>query len=229
MEQFSAQADVSRLLEQLYDLTDKPDLNRCRDQFRELSNGISALCMVQIDPGMAMDWHGVYLTASERTIADFLHARFGRAVRKQVLHDLLYSERDESPDLKMVDVWICKLRQRFLGSKFGISTFWGDGYAMVDAKDASVPTNSGRLPWTWRIWHGIELTNEQFDVAEYFGARMGQWISSREIWEKVFPQKSYGAVCAKVSLLKARLKDEEYHMLAHYGAGYMMEKIENQV
>jgi DNA-binding winged helix-turn-helix (wHTH) protein len=57
----------------------------------------------------------------------------GRAHSKQGVLDMLYASRpNDMPELKIVDVFICKLRRKLADSPIGISTIWGHGYQIED-------------------------------------------------------------------------------------------------
>jgi len=79
------------------------------------------------------------LTSSEEKMLGFLMKR-ERATKAQLM-DALYSDRvtvDEEPSLKIVDVFICKIRKKV--AKFGIEiqTHWGLGYSLPPASKAIV-------------------------------------------------------------------------------------------
>lgn len=63
-----------------------------------------------------------------------LYARRGRVVTKLSLLDAMYGGMDE-PDPKIIDVFVCKIRQRVPGS---VQTVWGRGYLLTEAGVAVV-------------------------------------------------------------------------------------------
>jgi two-component system, cell cycle response regulator CtrA len=75
------------------------------------------------------------LTIKEYGVLELLSLRKGKILKKDVFLDHLYSGRDE-PQLKIVDVFICKLRKKLAAASDGedyIKTIWGLGYTILDA------------------------------------------------------------------------------------------------
>jgi two-component system cell cycle response regulator CtrA len=72
------------------------------------------------------------LTASESRLLGFLMTR--EMASKEAILLALYSLRaDDAPDIKIVDVFVCKARKKL--SRFGvqIETIWGQGYRLCRA------------------------------------------------------------------------------------------------
>src|SRR5205809_2538677 len=79
----------------------------------------------------------VYLTSKEYQILELLALRRGSTITKEMFLNHLYGGMDE-PEMKIVDVFICKLRKKLLvasGGKNYIETVWGRGYVMRHAAD----------------------------------------------------------------------------------------------
>lgn len=72
-------------------------------------------------------------TTTEATIYAYLLENQGRTVTKQQIHDRLYFDRPDPPDIKIVDIYICKLRKKVPTG--AIRTIWGEGY-MLETTDA---------------------------------------------------------------------------------------------
>lgn len=51
---------------------------------------------------------------------------------KQQLMDALYLGAEDEPDIKIVDVFVCKVRKKMRPHGFKITTIWGHGYSMSD-------------------------------------------------------------------------------------------------
>jgi two-component system cell cycle response regulator CtrA len=67
-----------------------------------------------------------------------LCTRFLASHSKQTLFDILYGGMDE-PELKIIDVFICKLRKKLCEATMEdsyIETVWGRGYVLRDPIDA---------------------------------------------------------------------------------------------
>src|SRR3954463_123202 len=76
----------------------------------------------------------VHLTAKEYAILELLSLRKGMTLTKEMFLNHLYGGIDE-PDLKIIDVFICKLRKKLSTATRGenyIETVWGRGYVLRD-------------------------------------------------------------------------------------------------
>jgi two-component system, cell cycle response regulator CtrA len=74
----------------------------------------------------------VHLTGKEYQMLELLVLRKGTTLTKDVLLTHLYGGIDE-PDLKIIDVFICKLRKKLANASAGknyIETVWGRGYVL---------------------------------------------------------------------------------------------------
>ena len=84
---------------------------------------------------VAIAGHQVHFTSKEYQMLEVLSLRKGTTLSKQMLLDHMYGGMDE-PALKIVDVFICKLRKKLAettGSKHHyIETVWGRGYVLRD-------------------------------------------------------------------------------------------------
>src|SRR3954467_3983795 len=85
----------------------------------------------------------VHLTAKEYQILELLALRKGTTLTKDMFLNQLYGGMDE-PEIKIVDVFICKLRRKLANASFGkdyIETIWGRGYMLRDPHDeeAKIP------------------------------------------------------------------------------------------
>lgn len=78
-----------------------------------------------------VDGEPIHLTGKEYGLLELLMLRQGASLTKAAILDHLYGGRDE-PEMKIVDVFVCKLRKK-LGIGGGqIATDWGRGYRMLD-------------------------------------------------------------------------------------------------
>ena len=81
----------------------------------------------------------LHLTSKEYAILELLALRKGTILTKEMFLNHLYSGIDE-PELKIIDVFVCKLRKKLAESTGGenyIETVWGRGYVL---KDPDSPT-----------------------------------------------------------------------------------------
>jgi two-component system cell cycle response regulator CtrA len=81
----------------------------------------------------------VHLTGKEYEMLELLSLRKGTTLTKEMFLNHLYGGMDE-PELKIIDVFICKLRKKLAVAADGnhyIETVWGRGYVLRDPADAS--------------------------------------------------------------------------------------------
>ena len=74
----------------------------------------------------------VHLTGKEYQILELLARRKGATLTKEMFLNHLYGGMDE-PELKIIDVFICKLRKKLTSASRGkdyIETVWGRGYVL---------------------------------------------------------------------------------------------------
>ena len=79
------------------------------------------------------------LTSKEYSVLELMAMRKGAALNKEAFLNHLYGGIDE-PELKIVDVFICKLRKKISEiAKRGnyIETIWGRGYMLKDPDERS--------------------------------------------------------------------------------------------
>ncbi|MGY6705850.1 response regulator transcription factor CtrA [Roseinatronobacter sp.] len=76
----------------------------------------------------------VHLTGKEYQMIELLSLRKGTTLTKEMFLNHLYGGMDE-PELKIIDVFICKLRKKLAEATDGenyIETVWGRGYVLRD-------------------------------------------------------------------------------------------------
>lgn len=86
-----------------------------------------------------VDGNVVHLTSKEYSILELLCLRKGATLTKDVFLNHLYGGMDE-PELKIIDVFVCKLRKKLmeaLGGESYIETVWGRGYSIKDIDSQS--------------------------------------------------------------------------------------------
>jgi two-component system cell cycle response regulator CtrA len=80
----------------------------------------------------------VHLTGKEYQMLELLSLRKGTTLTKEMFLNHLYGGMDE-PELKIIDVFICKLRKKLAEATGGenyIDTVWGRGYVLRDPNPA---------------------------------------------------------------------------------------------
>jgi two-component system cell cycle response regulator CtrA len=79
-----------------------------------------------------VDTQRVHLTGKEYQMLELLSLRKGTTLTKEMFLNHLYGGMDE-PELKIIDVFICKLRKKLANASEGrnfIETVWGRGYVL---------------------------------------------------------------------------------------------------
>ncbi|MFT6211936.1 MAG: two-component system cell cycle response regulator CtrA [Alphaproteobacteria bacterium] len=82
----------------------------------------------------------IHLTSKEYQMLEILSLRKGTTLTKEMFLNHLYGGVDE-PELKIIDVFICKLRKKLANATGGdnyIETVWGRGYVLRDPSQADV-------------------------------------------------------------------------------------------
>jgi two-component system cell cycle response regulator CtrA len=93
-----------------------------------------------------VDGKAVHLTGKEYQMLELLSLRKGTTLTKEMFLNHLYGGMDE-PELKIIDVFICKLRKKLAEATDGqnyIETVWGRGYVLRDPTPQSAAV-AGRM------------------------------------------------------------------------------------
>ncbi|MDP3371831.1 MAG: response regulator transcription factor [Candidatus Paracaedibacteraceae bacterium] len=94
----------------------------------------------------SVDGSTINLTGKEYAILELLSLRKGTTLTKEMFLNHLYGGMDE-PELKIIDVFICKLRRKIaeaLGDDSCIETVWGRGYVLRDPVQSNLtPIHTG--------------------------------------------------------------------------------------
>lgn len=86
-----------------------------------------------------VEGQSIHLTGKEYGILELLSLRKGTTLTKEMFLNHLYGGMDE-PELKIIDVFICKLRKKLADATDGenyIETVWGRGYVLRDPEEPS--------------------------------------------------------------------------------------------
>ena len=84
-----------------------------------------------------VDGQRVHLTGKEYQMLELLSLRKGTTLTKEMFLNHLYGGMDE-PELKIIDVFICKLRKKLVTACDGehyIETVWGRGYVLRNPEE----------------------------------------------------------------------------------------------
>ena len=88
-----------------------------------------------------VDGRTVHLTGKEYQMLELLSLRKGSTLTKEMFLNHLYGGMDE-PELKIIDVFICKLRKKLAeatGGESYIETVWGRGYVLREPSALDLP------------------------------------------------------------------------------------------
>ena len=78
------------------------------------------------------------LTRHEWAVFEALWFSRLSVVRKEQLMNALYSlTPEEDPEIKIIDVYICKLRQKLSGMGISIGTVWGTGFRITRERECA--------------------------------------------------------------------------------------------
>ncbi|TVR96699.1 MAG: DNA-binding response regulator [Rhodospirillales bacterium] len=91
-----------------------------------------------------VDGRPVHLTGKEYGMLELLSLRKGTTLTKEMFLNHLYGGMDE-PELKIVDVFICKLRKKLMAATGGesyIETVWGRGYVLREPSHKHAPSDA---------------------------------------------------------------------------------------
>ena len=89
----------------------------------------------------------VHLTGKEYQMLELLSLRKGTTLTKEMFLNHLYGGMDE-PELKIIDVFICKLRKKLSNATAGenyIETVWGRGYVLRDPEPVEMDDGGKRM------------------------------------------------------------------------------------
>ena len=89
---------------------------------------------------MEVESKPVPLTGKEYQMLELLSLRKGTTLTKEMFLNHLYGGMDE-PELKIIDVFICKLRKKLAAAAGGlnyIETVWGRGYVLREPEGAEL-------------------------------------------------------------------------------------------
>ncbi len=99
------------------------------------------------DRTVKVDGRHVHLTSKEYSILELLVLRKGTPLKKEKFLNHLYGGIDE-PELKIIDVFICKLRKKLMEASGGesyIETLWGRGYTLRDPEEENMAKKKSEL------------------------------------------------------------------------------------
>ncbi len=95
------------------------------------------VCVLEEITGLSLDCPLEFgLTRSEAVICGLLAKN--EMVTKSLMLEALYMHEQDEAEIKIVDVWICKMRRKLKPFGIEIKTVWGRGFAMPPASRAII-------------------------------------------------------------------------------------------
>lgn len=89
----------------------------------------------------------IHLTRHEFALVEALMVRAERTLTKGALMTLVYGGGPEEPEPKIIDVFVCKIRNKLGPVGAGhLQTVWGQGYRMSAAQAGATPATPGEGP-----------------------------------------------------------------------------------
>lgn len=75
------------------------------------------------------------------------HLSDGRTHTKDALLTLIYEGSPDEPEIKILDVFVCKIRRKLRGSGVEIKTIWGTGYCVDDTSIVKKAMAGDEIEW----------------------------------------------------------------------------------
>lgn len=128
----SAHAEVIALLDDLRQRAERMQMPEI-DRFYEATDQIETITKTYMEPRVSFDWRPYRLTQCEERLIEALHARLGETVTKHALMNALYFDSpDDEPSIKIIDIFVHKIRRKIPNSPFDLQTVWGRGYRLEE-------------------------------------------------------------------------------------------------
>lgn len=84
------------------------------------------------------DGRFAHLTSQEFSVFISLYDAKGRVLSKEQLLRVVTAHWGEEPEIKIVDVFVCKVRAKMKGMPLGIETVWGRGYRLMSPRKMEI-------------------------------------------------------------------------------------------
>jgi two-component system cell cycle response regulator CtrA len=100
----------------------RAEIDTLRERVRQLEQALMPNAPLPVEWG---------LTAAEARLFSALTAR-DMATKEQLMTALYSGRPDEEPEIKIIDVFVCKIRKKLKPFGVKINTVWGQGYSLVE-------------------------------------------------------------------------------------------------
>lgn len=133
----SQEADIHTIIQQLKakcGTAEPSDFRKLEAEADRLTTEIEVLRMAGASEPACSKWHAYGLTEAEINVITILERAGDRGVNKESIHSIMFAGRpvDEWPELKIIDVYMCKIRPKLIkhNAPYWIETIWGRGYRL---------------------------------------------------------------------------------------------------
>lgn len=126
-----AHHDVLKLLDELHVIADRAHLPR----IDEISDSIECLSRAYITPSARVAEYGAgHMTMLEQRLFDFLKSRMGDICNKDSVYNAVYFDKspDDLPEIKILDIFLCRIRKKIAKTDYKIETIWHRGWRMTE-------------------------------------------------------------------------------------------------
>ncbi|TPM41566.1 winged helix-turn-helix domain-containing protein [Mesorhizobium sp. B2-3-4] len=102
------------------------EIETLRERVRQLEDAL-----VPPDVSVPLEW---LLTGREARVFAFLTTR-DVASKSAIMQAIYTAGVDDEPEIKIVDVFVCKIRKKLKPFGVTIATVWGQGYSLTNRQD----------------------------------------------------------------------------------------------
>lgn len=149
------------------------------ERYRFAFDGIT-IVMDDLSGKILVDGVDIGATVYEQKVFDALAEYAGCSCTKELLLEHLYgTKKQDWPDYKILDVYVCKLRQKLERAHPGadrfIATTWGRGHTL----DPPTPTGMPPIDQNWAQAKWATLGNHSYPLSDLPGPR-DRWVVRRK-------------------------------------------------
>lgn len=204
MQAMNVEAAVKSLIDEMHGLLAKSALQP--SVLREIHSITTEIMAIsKSEPATGFDWSEYELSRKELQICKVLHRALNREFSQEQIYSELYWDDDDGPDVKIIDIFVFKIRQKldFFKCPFAIETVWGQGYRMVPREhlrryeshvEAAKPYVPRRLKSPIKqmgqrvyIWEGVRMGPALAAMAMKLKGAQGESVPISELGPKRGP------------------------------------------
>lgn len=123
-----ARSEVLALLAQMHQAAKDPA------RVHQITDQIEVFAMAHLEPSASDPLPVVTMSKLERRLFMRLHKANGAVIHPERLMNALYFDKvGDEPHIKIVDVYVWKVRNRLRGTRYSIKNLHGQGYRLAEA------------------------------------------------------------------------------------------------